>query len=280
VKRTSSLQHLLYLPLIFFCLIGTSHAAGVTLAWDANPEADVAGYRLYYQTNSTTVPLVGNTALEGPSPIDVGDRLTFTLNGLDASQIHYFAVTAYDQKNVESTLSEIVASRWVPAARTPEKNSLVTPDRVVFQWTTPPGDTRIVGYRLYYSTDPDQLASAVSSGLAQAMGGGALAAGVALLGIGFGRAERRHRWLVLAMLAALTGAYGCSGGGGDDSPGPIDHRSPVAIAGVNVVTGLVENYHAAFDLEPSTTYFWKVVAIGEDGLEIEGATYSFTTEKF
>jgi hypothetical protein len=283
VKRTTLILQVLCLPLFLLCFAGAA-LAGITLAWDANDDANVAGYKVYYQTNSATVPLVGNAAQEGPSPINVGDTLTFTLSGLDESQIHYFAVTAYDHKGVESTLSEMVASRWVPTARTPEQDTQVAPHRVTFQWTEPPSDTRIVGYRLYYSTDEGQLSTAVNSGLAQAIGGGALTASIALLGVGLGRSGmRRRNWLALAMLAVLIGTYGCGGGGGGSDGPSVQIPEAVetgddTLTAVSVVTGLVDTYHSAFDLEPSTTYFWKVVAIDEHGQEFEGATYSFTTE--
>lgn len=294
MKRTTLLIQFLVLPLFLFSFTGTSLAA-ITLAWDANEETNVAGYRLHYQSNSTTVPLVGAAALEGPSPIDVGDQLTFTLNGLDESQIHYFAVTAYDQNGVESTLSEIVASSWVPAARLPEEDSLVAPNHVTFQWTAPPSDARIVAYRLYYSTDAEQLATAVNSRLAQVVGGSALTAGFALFGIGLGRSGRRRNWLAMAMLATLICVYGCGGGGGgSDGEGSVQIPDEVKIpvgttipddllgddtSAVSVVSGLTDTYHSA-DLAASTTYFWKVVAIDENGLEFEGATYQFTTEAF
>jgi hypothetical protein len=287
VKRNSMFQ-LLFMSLLLFCFAGTAVAGGVTLAWDGNDDTQVTGYRLYYQSGSATVPLAGSAALEGPSPIDVGNALTFTLNGLDEGQIHYFAVTAYNAQGVESILSQIVASGWVPAARLPVQESLVAPDRVVFQWTAPPSETRIASYRLYYSTDPDQLATAVSGGLAQAMGGSALAASLAFMGIGLGRSGfRRRNWLAMAMLAALIGAYGC-GGGGEGSPPvqiPSDLVVPVSpgdskLSAVSVVPGLLDTYHTVYDLQPSTTYFWKVVAIDEGGQEFEGSTYHFTTESF
>jgi hypothetical protein len=283
VKRSTLHLQILLLPICLLAFTGTS-LAGITLAWDANEEETVAGYRLHYQSSSTTVPLVGAAALEGPSPIDVGDTLTFTLNGLDENQIHYFAVTAYDQNGVESLLSELVASRWVPAARMPEKQSLVAPRHVTFQWTAPPGDARIVSYRLYYSSDVAQLENAVSSGLAKAMGGSALAASVALLGIGLGRSGRRRNVLAMVMLVALIGIHGCGGGGDGGTGSPVQIPEMIipggdSLAAVSVITGLTDTYHAA-DLEPATTYYWKVVAIDESGQELESATYQFTTEAF
>jgi hypothetical protein len=44
-------------------------AASVTLAWDPNSESDLAGYRVYYDTDQGP-PYAGAQAAEGPSPLD------------------------------------------------------------------------------------------------------------------------------------------------------------------------------------------------------------------
>ncbi|MCU0485256.1 MAG: PKD domain-containing protein [Anaerolineales bacterium] len=65
------------------------------LSWLANPEADRAGYKIYYDTDSK-YPYDGTGADQGDSPIDVGNVTSFTLTGLDPGTRYYFAVTAYD----------------------------------------------------------------------------------------------------------------------------------------------------------------------------------------
>jgi Fibronectin type III domain len=78
-------------------------SSAVTLAWDANNEPDLAGYRVYYNAGSSGPPYVGTGADQGNSPINVplesfGDpgNPSFTINGLDEGETWYFAVTAYN----------------------------------------------------------------------------------------------------------------------------------------------------------------------------------------
>jgi hypothetical protein len=77
----------------------------VTLAWDANTEPDLAGYRVHYGTASGSYTTV----------VDVHKVTTAIVTGLTAGQTYYFAVTAYNAANNESGYSNQV-SYSVPAA--------------------------------------------------------------------------------------------------------------------------------------------------------------------
>ena len=77
----------------------------VTLAWDANTEPDLVGYKLYYDINSgyPYSPAEEYQANEGASPITITvesledpDNPEYTLTGLTMGQLYYFVVTAYD----------------------------------------------------------------------------------------------------------------------------------------------------------------------------------------
>jgi hypothetical protein len=70
-------------------------AQSVTLAWDANTEPQVAGYRVYYGTSSGSYT----------QNIDAGNNTTATVSGLDVSQDYYFAVRAYDNTGGMSPFS-------------------------------------------------------------------------------------------------------------------------------------------------------------------------------
>jgi fibronectin type 3 domain-containing protein len=72
----------------------------VTLAWDANTEADLAGYRVY----------VGTTAGVYVSNVDVGNVTTYTVTGLSVGQTYFFAVTAYNDGAAESGYSNEVSA--------------------------------------------------------------------------------------------------------------------------------------------------------------------------
>ncbi len=74
-------------------------AREVTLAWNANSEPILGGYRLYY----------GPTSRNYVSIVDVGNQTRHTLFGLEDDRPYYFAVTAYDTtKTVESGFSNEV----------------------------------------------------------------------------------------------------------------------------------------------------------------------------
>jgi len=90
------------------------HAKTVNLSWDPSPDSDIAGYKIYYKADSSTLPFNSRGAKEGTSPIDVGNVLNSTLSDLPNDQIHYVAVTAYNAKGEESTFSNIVTSQVAP----------------------------------------------------------------------------------------------------------------------------------------------------------------------
>lgn len=94
-------------------------AAQVTLAWDANTESDLAGYKIYYKTGSPGEPYNGTGADQGPAPIIVPldelmdpDNPEYTLTGLQDEEevVYYFVVTAYDNEDPENESSY---SNWV-----------------------------------------------------------------------------------------------------------------------------------------------------------------------
>jgi len=97
--------------IITFFAHGISSAAEVTLAWDANTEPDLTGYKIHYDTSPGN-PYYGMRADQGTSPItvlieDLDDQHNpeFTLTGLDDNEDYYFALTAFDNENLESSYS-------------------------------------------------------------------------------------------------------------------------------------------------------------------------------
>ncbi|GFO63684.1 Ig-like domain-containing protein [Geomonas paludis] len=102
-SRVAALFSLLLLSLPHNCLATT-----VTLAWDPSPDADLAGYRIYYQANSDQLPFRGTGALEGKAPVDGGKVTVASISGLDPARSYYFAVTAYNSLGQESVYSNIV----------------------------------------------------------------------------------------------------------------------------------------------------------------------------
>ena len=83
-------------------------ATNVSLQWSANTETNIAGYKVYYQADSSTQPFKGTGATEGASPVDVRNQTTATLSNLDPARTYYIAVTAYNTSGQESAYSNIV----------------------------------------------------------------------------------------------------------------------------------------------------------------------------
>jgi hypothetical protein len=102
----------------------------VTLAWDANTETDLAGYRLYYRTtaftSSTAVPAPGTA---GWTIVDVAKSATPTKQVTGLSNVTYwFAVTAYDTEvpSLQSGFSNVVTAGPVSTPIIAPKNLRTT----------------------------------------------------------------------------------------------------------------------------------------------------------
>lgn len=67
----------------------------LSLAWDASPDPDVQGYRIYYGRESG---VYSNSA-------NVGNSLKATVTGLEEGVLYYFACVAYDATGAESVFS-------------------------------------------------------------------------------------------------------------------------------------------------------------------------------
>jgi len=75
--------------------VPAAYAAEIMLAWDRNPEADIAGYKMHFGTSSGYYS----------SEIDVGNYTTCVISDLSAGRTYYFAATAYNTSNIESGYS-------------------------------------------------------------------------------------------------------------------------------------------------------------------------------
>lgn len=96
---------------------GTAWAA--TLTWEANSEADLAGYRVY---QCSELPC---TLKSGASPVGVVEKNETSLNIATPSRIQYYFVTAYDYAQNESGASTVVVFK--PAPATADSRSLKSP---------------------------------------------------------------------------------------------------------------------------------------------------------
>jgi hypothetical protein len=115
MKRT-----ILFLMMLFlaFTAVGqlapTNKPPRVLVAWDANPELDIAGYKIYDGTNSrsyTRVVTLHNTLTNGIVSVSVTNCIiTNFVRGL----VYYFAATAFNTSGLESDFSE-EASLLIPS---------------------------------------------------------------------------------------------------------------------------------------------------------------------
>lgn len=78
-------------------------AADVTLAWDANTESDLAGYRIFYREEGLNY--------DYNNPDWEGTATTCTIYGLDDHTTYYFVARAFDTSNNESGDSDEVCYR-------------------------------------------------------------------------------------------------------------------------------------------------------------------------
>ena len=104
------------LAALVFCAVQVASAQSVTLIWNANPEPDIAGYRLHYGTASQTYTQV----------IDVGNSTTATLSNLASGSTYFFVVIAYNTTLMGSPPSNEV-SATVGVSATPTATTTATP---------------------------------------------------------------------------------------------------------------------------------------------------------
>lgn len=95
---------------LIFCVSINAAAQSVSLAWDANTEPDIAGYRLYYSTTSgqyTTNKMIEVLGINTT-------QATVALIRLTSGRTNFFVCTAFNTSGQESDYSNEVAY-YVPA---------------------------------------------------------------------------------------------------------------------------------------------------------------------
>lgn len=117
---------LIWMPLAMLCWCVAPVSAGtLTLAWDANSETNIAGYRLYYGTQ------VGSH----PTMVDVGKSTTWQLRSLTDAQKYYFVVTAYNTAGLESLPSPEISGSVVGLVSLTSNISTPAPTGKAITWT-------------------------------------------------------------------------------------------------------------------------------------------------
>ena len=90
-------------PLPPFIVKAEAKNASVTLSWNYSVDDTAGGYYLYY--GNRPGEYLGRIAIEGNSPINVGNKSSFTVTGLENGKIYYFAIAAYSAQD-ESVIGE------------------------------------------------------------------------------------------------------------------------------------------------------------------------------
>ena len=83
----------------------------VDLVWNYSLDESSAGYYVYYGTRPGEY--LGQIAINGASPIDVGNINSVRINGLKNGAIYYFAIATYSKydKKIVGNFSEEVFAR-------------------------------------------------------------------------------------------------------------------------------------------------------------------------
>ena len=120
--------------------------AGVVLEWNANPEPDIAGYKVFYGTASHTY-----TAQR-----DVGNVTQTVVPELTLGAVYFFAVAAYNAAGLEGKLSPEVQGTAVPVS--PTLNATRTAKTVLMPIPSPsPTEIPHTGWTVTF-VDSEELA--------------------------------------------------------------------------------------------------------------------------
>lgn len=96
--------------------VANAQSTNVTIAWEPNPELDVAGYRLYYGTSSSVYA----------EQIDAGLLTTATAPNLSIGSTYFFAVKAYNLAGLESAFSPEISYTVPSQTPTPSPTATAT----------------------------------------------------------------------------------------------------------------------------------------------------------
>lgn len=113
-------------------------AKAVTIAWNANPEADLAGYRLFWGETNTAATVR-----------DVGRTNQAQVTNLVAGRTYYFRLTAYNTAGLESNPSTnlyYTQPQPVPAAPSNLAGIIDSSTQIRLQWSD--NSTNEAGFRL------------------------------------------------------------------------------------------------------------------------------------
>lgn len=108
-------RHTLIMIAIFIALFpAEGFAASLRVSWSANTESDLAGYKVYYGTQSGSYS----------QNIDVGNVTSYTISSVSSGTTYYVAVSAYDTSGNESERSSEVSASVPVSDTTPPTGTM------------------------------------------------------------------------------------------------------------------------------------------------------------
>ncbi len=146
-----------FFVLLVLLFSSLSWAGSVNLEWDPNTEPDIAGYKIYYKIGSSGEPYNGTGAVEGDSPVDVGNVTTFEVSGLTEGNVYYFVATAYNTGALESDYSNEVSTSDITDLYPPTVTGTTPTNDTTPTWSWSSGGGGNGTYR--YKLDDSDLTS-------------------------------------------------------------------------------------------------------------------------
>ncbi len=134
---------------------------GVRLSWQLGDENDLAGYRVYYDTDEPGPPYSGTGSHLGASPVELEKITSLELFGLPNDTKCYIAITALDDVGNESYYSvemmitpnpqpSIVMAGYGTTYLTAANGGALN----MIAWVMDPEDDAIAGVEMYYAGQP------------------------------------------------------------------------------------------------------------------------------
>jgi len=284
-------------------------AQPATLSWDSNTEPEVIGYNIYYRTDSPTFPFNGTTLPDGVSPLYVNGvaNNSLSIELPEDGKIYYFSATAVSENGTESGYSEIIASEWIPFLLTPSENQTVS-TAPTFEWDQAPYGYNVT-YELHYGTDSTLFQGAATIPPAKRDASDSkqdktviekyfphpfqsqislfwVLPAALLMALLTARTKHSGKKMHLIKVGFCVGLLAlqvaCGGGSGDNSTiseigGTSNPSTPPVAQSTTVITDITDTSYQVYDLEPNTTYYWKIVAVDETGYPYESTIQSFST---